>query len=61
MGRLVPVFEATDRGKLFEGKFRDDDTDDVGYLESVRVVQVLPGMKAAAVVQFVVDKTGQEV
>ena len=33
MGKLIPVFEDTGRGKLFEGLFRDEESGKVGHLE----------------------------
>jgi hypothetical protein len=34
MGRLIPVFEEKPgRGRLFEGKFKDEESGRVGYLE----------------------------
>lgn len=33
MGRLVPIFEETSRGKRFEGLFHDTESNLVGHLE----------------------------
>jgi hypothetical protein len=45
MGRLIPVFEKDDQNRmLFQGKFKDEDTGLLGYLE----VMIMPGTPEGA-------------
>lgn len=47
MGRLIPVFEEQDGRMLFQGKFKDEDTNERGYLETA--VETTPTAEGSSV------------
>lgn len=60
MGRLIPIFTDTGRGRHFEGQFRDEESGRVGHLEVPPLSPTEIGTALAAATIFVSDRGDKE-